>query len=345
MSNMWKEIKQQPQVFQNALQSNVNTIKQIVEKLQTKNITNVVIAGRGTSDHAGVFAQYMIEYFLGLPVCMAAPSVVTVYRRPLMLKSSLVIAVSQSGMAQDVLEIVKESRRQGGLSISLTNHEDSPLSKEADFFIHLCAGKEESVAATKTFFAQITLLAELVLSWAKAEQYQKEFEEIPNKIQATIQSREVVNAKMQRYRYMNECFVLARGMNYPVAMEAALKLQETCYIKAKAYAISDFYHGPIAMIEKDTPVFLYAPKGECFAEYPAIAEKLNSLGAELIVISDDETMRQYGKCAIAIPSSSHDMLTVFYNTIVAQIIARALADIKARNPDAPRVLRKVTITR
>lgn len=345
MTLMWKEIHEQPEVLRTCLEKNKSTIAEIVRLLDAKGIGSVYIAARGTSDHAGIYAKYIIELVKGVPVAMAAPSILTMYQKSLNLKNTLVIGISQSGKAADVLEVVKEGNRQGALTVSVTNFPDSPMAQEANF--HLCceAGLEKSVAATKTFTSQLMLLANLAAEWAKDEKMKEDLNKVPQLVEETLKLGDEIAEKVQRYRFMNECFMLARGVNYAIAMEAALKTQETGYIRAKAYAVSDFHHGPFAMIEKDMPVFVYAPEGPSLHDMLEILNKLKERDAEIVVISNNQQVLDMGMTSFRIPDTDNDVISPFLNVVVAQMFACQLSLARGLNPDSPRGLNKVTITR
>ncbi len=345
MVKMWKEILEQPRVLEACLKNNQNMIQNILATIERHSIDNVVIAARGTSDHAGVYGKYIIEYRLGIPVSLAAPSIFTIYKKTLNLKHSLVIGISQSGEAEDVLEVVKSAYAQGAITIGITNNVHSPLSRESLFHLFTDAGDEKSVAATKTFTSQLMLLAQLVAMWSRNENMRNELNQIPENVQEVIKSENTIKEMVRRYRYMEECFVLSRGINYSIALEAALKIQETNYVSAKGYAVSDFHHGPFAMINKDMPVIVFAPKGPTLNDTKAMINKLNLAQAEVIVVSDNQELLQMGKECFHVPQSESDIVSPFYNVVFAQMFACQLALVKGLNPDSPRGLSKVTITR
>lgn len=345
MTLMWNEILEQPQVLRNCLEANRDTVQEVVKAIQDKEITSVYIAARGTSDHAGTYAKYIIEMVTGIPVAMAAPSILTMYHKSLKLGHALVIGISQSGKAADVLEVIKEGNRQGAVTVSVTNFPDSPMAKEAKFHLSCEAGLEKSVAATKTFTSQMMLLANLAAEWAQDEKMKQELRKVPDLVAETLKLGDEITEKVQRYRFMNECFVLARGVNYPIAMEAALKTQETCYIRAKAYAVSDFHHGPFAMIEEDMPVFVYAPKGPSMNDMVEMLNKLKDKNAEMVIISNNPEILGMGATSFRIPDTENDILSPFLNVAVAQMFACQLSLARGLNPDSPRGLNKVTITR
>ncbi len=345
MTQMWLEISEQPKVLENCMKQNQKTIEAIVAKLKERDIRHVIIAARGTSDHAAVYAKYIIEIKLGIPVALAAPSVFTLYNKSLSMENSLVIGISQSGKAADVLEVLRSAKTQGAPTIAVTNHEDSPLAQEAEFHLFCAAGLEKSVAATKTFTSEIYLMARLVALWSEDEAFKKELSEVPGLLTKTIEGAGQIESKVERYRFMSECFVMARGVNYAVALESALKIQETTYVRAKAYATSDFHHGPFAMIDDHMPVIIYAPKGESLKDMNEMIQKLKNAGADLLIVSNDADTLALGDCTIEIPDVTNDLITPFINVVVGQMFACNLSLLRGLNPDAPRGLSKVTITR
>lgn len=342
---MRQEIMEQPVALKNCKEYNAGLIAKIAAEIRERNVCGTFIAARGTSDHAGTYGKYLMETTLGIPVAMAAPSVVTVYGKDLKLANYLVIGISQSGKAADAIEVLNNANKAGALTIAITNDEESPMAKTAKYHLFCNAGLEKSVAATKTFTTELYLLALLVAEWAGDDSLKKKLDEVPANIAKMFDASEEFRNKAQRYRYMNDCFVLSRGLNYPIALEAGLKIQETCYVRAKAYPVSDFYHGPLAMIDRDTPVFVYAPEGPIVKDMTDIITRLKELDAELIVISNNEELLQMGRCSFRIPATNDDAISPFYNTIVAQLFACELSLAKGLNPDQPRSLRKVTITK
>ena len=345
MIQMWEEILEQPLVLEKCKESNEKLVSEIVKVIKERKITSVLIAARGTSDHAGIYGKYIIEYELGIPTALAAPSIFTIYKKGLKLQDTLVIGISQSGRAADVLEVLKNARESNAVTISITNDPESPLAKEAAFHLYCNAGDEKSVAATKTFTAEMYLIAQLVAEWADNREMKNELSNIPDNINKIFAHSEHIKNKTERYRYIDDCFVLTRGINYPIALETALKLQETTYVRAKAFATSDFYHGPFAMIEKDTPVFVIAPDGPTRDDVASMIKRLKENQAELIVFSNIKEVLEMGDSSFEIPGTRNDVISPFYNIVVSQMFACQLALTKGLNPDAPRGLKKVTITK
>ncbi len=345
MIKMWDEIWEQPVVLTRCLEKNLNSIQKIITAIQTQNIQSICIAARGTSDHAAVYGKYIFELTLGIPVSLAASSVYTIYRKNLKLKDTLVIGISQSGKAADVLEVIKGANQQGAITVAITNAPDSPLATEAKYHLYCEAGIEQSVAATKTFTTQLYLLAQMAAEWSGDKQMKEELLAIPREISHTFEIASQIEAKVERYRFTDECFVLARGINYAISLEAALKIQETTYIRAKAFATSDFQHGPIAMIDGDIPVLIFGPEGPSLKDVSAMAGRLKNANVELIIVSNNQDMLSMGNTAFPIPETKNDMVSPFYNVVIAQMFACRLAITKGLDPDNPRGLNKVTITK
>jgi glucosamine--fructose-6-phosphate aminotransferase (isomerizing) len=304
-----------------------------------------VIAARGTSDHAGIYGRYIIECGVGLPVSLAAPAVYTVYNKEMRLSDCLVIGISQSGMAEDVAQVIQTANACGALTVSITNNEQSVLAGTARHHLYCNVGIEKRVAATKTCSATMYLLACLLAEWTNDAHLKDELLSVPEGIRAVIAGNGQIEEIAARYRGIRECYMLARGINYPVAMEAALKMQETCYVHAHAYATSDFYHGPYALIQPHTPVMLFAPKGPSLPSVRDMLDRLWRSGAETLAVTNDPEVAGIAAASFMIPDTQDDVISAFYNVVFAQMAAFRLALAMGRNPDAPRNLKKVTITR
>lgn len=346
MTKMKKEIFEEPKGLEACYEYNKDTLEKLATKLRSSDIKCVYLAARGTSDHAGTYGKYLIESKIGVPVALAACSTVTLYGGKLNLKDTLVIGISQSGAAADVLEIMKNAKECGAITVTITNTLGSPLASAADYHLFCDVGLEESVAATKTFGAQLLLMGYLAGMWADDKAYLADLKKAPAMMQAVIDRDDEIIELVKRYRFMNEGFMLSRGVNYPLALEACLKTQETNYVKAKAYPISDFHHGPFAMIDEGMPVFFYMAKGPAYKDSLAMVEKLKGADADLCVISDCPELCKEGVVSFQIPDcNGDDALASFAFAAFAQLFACNLTSVKGRNPDAPRGLKKVTVTK
>lgn len=346
MTKMEKEILEQPKVLASLKSANESTLTNLILDIKQRDIRMVYFAARGTSDHASIYASYIISSLVGIPTGLALPSVVTAYNGKLNLKDALVIGVSQSGKAADVLAVMERAKQCGALTVSVTNDLASPMAEYGDYHLYCNAGLEESVAATKTFTSQMYLLALLAGYWADNKEFLAKLDKVP---EACAELLTYIPAEIekiiQRYRYMENGFVLARGYSLAVAFETMLKLQETNYVKMKGYAVSDFWHGPLAQVDDGTFVILYAAEGPVFDNCREMLAKLDSLGAEVIVVSDNDEILKDRKYGFKVPNLGCDCVAPFLFAVFAQMFACRLTAVKGRNPDAPRNLNKVTITK
>lgn len=346
MINLEKEIREQPQVLENVKSYNIDTIKAIVNEVKSSDINNIYFAARGTSDHACIYAQYLFGIYLGLPCALSTPSVISMYDGKLCFKNSLVIGVSQSGKAEDVLSVIRRANECGTITIAVTNNLDSPLAKEAKYHLYCNAGNEVSIAATKTFTSQMYLLGLLCGVWAENEELLSLLDKVPSGIANLLNYvPDNVVEIVKRYRYLNSAVVLARGLTYPIALEGALKILETNQIKMKGYPISDFWHGPLAQISAGDLVIVLAAKGVVFGDAVKMIERLEQIGAEVLVISDDSDLCKSSKFALQIPDLRSDTVSPFLFAVTMQLIALKLTEVKGIDPDASKVLNKVTITK
>lgn len=344
-TNMHKEILEQPMVLKTCLEKNEGTLVKLISELNETKPDFIVIAARGTSDHAAVYGKYMLETLTGIPVVLAAPSVVTTYKSTLKMKNALVIGISQSGAAEDVAAILNQATACNATTVSITNFSDSLLAKSSKYCLLCSAGVEHSVAATKTFTTQLILLGMLAAKLSGNKKVEDQLKNVPDLVNKTIEiSEEEISTAAARYRFIDECIVLARGMNYSIALESALKIQETTYVRAKGFAASDFHHGPMAVLQKNLPVIVYAPKGDSLADMKEMISLLKQGEADILIVSDDETLKADSNCFIKAPSAPSDFVSPFINAVIAQLFACNLASVKGLNPDAPRMLHKVTVT-
>jgi len=355
---MWKEINETPKVFSGIISNNDDTITKIVEEIKNRKITNIYAVARGTSDHALIYFKYAVEIMCGMPVALGASSIVTLYNGAINLKDSLVLGCSQSGKAVDVLEIIKKANSQNGLTVTVTNDTESPMAKESKYHIYCGAGVEKSVAATKTFSAQLYALLLLAAKMSGNTNIEANLKNLDKKIALDIPNIDLMSSKYStKYQSMKSGFVLSRGVTYSIALEATLKLQETSYIQMKGYATSDFFHGPMAMVNETTPVIIYAPRynftdkslaENFFNDEMKGIDKMLSLKAPVLIVTDDKKINEKYKniCDTAlIPESENEFFSMFNFAIFAQMFACKISCAIGNNPDSPRALNKVTITK
>lgn len=352
---MWKEICETPNIFKDIYTVNEITMKNLVQSIKQGNATNFVAAARGTSENALIFLKYLLEVNSPYTLSKSSPSVVTLYKGKVNYANSIVIGCSQSGMAEDVLEIVRKANEQGAITISVTNNLESPLAKEAKFHLYCNAGLEQSVAATKTFSAQLYLMLWLASELCEDKAKVKMLKNLSKEIENIMPEIDKLTSKYaEKFKGMQSGFVLSRGITYPIAPEAALKLQETCYIQMKGYAGSNFYHGPMAMVNENTPVIIYAAENSDSEEIKEVVrkdqikcvEQMLKLKAPVLLVTNDCVLSgMFSKCNGAlIKFSVSEDFAMFAFAMFAQMFACKISCAIGNNPDQPRALSKVTIT-
>jgi len=345
MSHLYDEILEQPQVIARLIAEESSRIARIAAELEQRDIQYVLIAARGTSDNVATYGKYLFATMLQLPVALAAPSLYTLYHQPPRTsKGALVIGISQSGESPDIVAVLDEARQQGAITLAITNEPDSPLAQSAQHIIACHAGKELSVAATKTYTAQLTALALLVAHWSGHPENRSQIQLLPEAAEKTLGLRETVRQRAERYRYMEACVVLGRGYNYGTAHEIAIKIKELSYLLMDSYSPADFKHGPIAVIEQGFPVILVAPSGQVFADMLSLAKELAEKGAELIAISDRKEALDIAVTPLRLPVALPEWLSPIVTVIPGQLLAHDLTVARGYDPDHPRGLLKVTLT-
>lgn len=341
---MEKEIFQQSGAIKDCLSYNENTLNNLAKLVEKGSYKGILIAARGSSDNAGNYFKYVAENLIGLPVSFAAPSVITLYGNKLSLDGYIVIGISQSGAAEDVMAVLQNAKESGALTISVTNNLQSKMCAMTDFHLYCNCGEELSVAATKTFLTQLYLLGQLAARIAKNDALIKEL----NNLSEGIEKIYAVNDKIKEisavYKDAKSFIVLARGLNFSIAQEASLKLQETCYINARPYAASDFVHGPFALVDENTRIILFAPSGVSLPDMINIKNRILEAGGEVFMITDDKQAAKGCANKLILPQAN-EFISPFYNAVAAQLFACNLSLMRGLNPDVPRGLKKVTVTR
>jgi glucosamine--fructose-6-phosphate aminotransferase (isomerizing) len=345
MTYLEREINEQPDVIQGLLSLEMETARRIGTAIRDFDPAFVSIAARGTSDNAGRYAQYLFGIHAGLPVALATPSIHTLYDSPPNLGRALVIGISQSGQSEDVRQVITDARAQGALTVSITNTVGSPLDEAAEYQLPLHAGEEISVAATKSYTAQLTAIAMLVTAVTEKEDLQAELARLPAYITETLRLADPISGWIERYRYMERFVALGRGYNYCTAFEISLKIKELCYVIGEEYSEADFRHGPIAVIQPGFPAIVVAPSGETLSVLLDLLKQLNERRAECIVISNDETACTYGQKFIFLPKTMPEWLSPVAAVVPGQLFALRLAEVKGHTVDQPRGLTKVTNTK
>jgi glucosamine--fructose-6-phosphate aminotransferase (isomerizing) len=340
------EIREQPDILAGLLEQQAAQVEQIAARIRERDIHMVFLAGRGTSDHAGLYAKYLMGTMNRLPVAMATPSVFSVYGQPPVLKNALVIGISQSGQSPDIVSVLAEAKRQGQPTLAITNEPESLLAQEADFLIDIQAGQEKAVAATKTYTAELMSIAMLAVALKGDGDWLAALRRVPNLVRQALELDDVIADRTERYRYMTRCVVLGRGYNYATVFEWSLKLEELTYVVAEPYSSADFRHGPIAIIGPGFPVLAVAPDGAIFPDLQALLERLvKDYHAEILAISNREEALRLAHVPIRLPSDLPEWLSPLVAIIPAQLFCLHLTRAKGFDTESPRGLSKVTETR
>jgi glutamine---fructose-6-phosphate transaminase (isomerizing) len=340
------EILEQPVAVQRLLDAAPAALAAISTAVRSRRPRFAVIAARGTSDNAGIYAQYLLAIRNGLIVALAAPSTITLYGARPNLTDALVVGISQSGRSPDIVAVVEEARRQGALTVALTNDTGSPLAETADHVVDLCAGPERATAATKTYTNE--LLAAALLSTALDPPSPIEAVDltglpglIAEALTADPHARDLAAAHARRQRAV----VLGRGYSYASAREWALKLQEMAQVAAMPYSAADFEHGPLALAEPGLPVLAIAPSGpELDAQLALLVRLKEDHGARLLVISNAAAACEVDD-GLALPDGIPPWLAPIVEIVPAQLYAFHLTVARGLDPEHPRTIRKVTETR
>lgn len=343
MSLMLQEIAEQPAALAQTIASERGKIEHLGKFLQGRGIDLIVLVARGSSDNAALFARYLIEITTGIPVSLSAPSVHTIYGAKLKLQNALVIGVSQSGEGEDINRVLEYSRAAGAYTVGVTNEAASTMSGLVDETLLMHGGRERSVAATKTYTGQMMLFYMLAANLADRRPA-FDYELIPDLAARALEQEAAILELVQRYVFMENCVVVGRGLAYANAYELALKLMETCYVVAERFSSADFFHGPLAMVERHFPVIVFAPSGAMLSGAKDLIRRLSELHADTLAITGDLDVAASCTRAIIMPREIDEFLAPIPYIIPGQLFAALLAEAKGLNPDAPRSLSKVTRT-
>ena len=341
------EILEQPEVLRRWLENNLDHMAEIAEVVRGRDVQYVFLAARGSSDHAGVYAQYLMGSRNRLPVALAAPSLFTMYPESPRLENAFVIGISQSGQSPDIVSVISEARRQGAVTLAITNFSDSPISEAAEMTLDIEAGAERAVAATKTYTSQLLALAALSVAMAgNKEEDLNALRSVPGAVAAALDLEMETARIASKHRALEHCVVLGRGYNYATAQEWALKLKELAYVFTDVYSAADFQHGPIAIVEEGFPILAVAPRGAVFSDMLSLLGRLrDEYKAELVVVSDSDEALSLANDGLRLPGDLPEWLTPISGIIPGQLFCYHLTRFKGYDTEQPRTLRKVTLTR
>jgi glucosamine--fructose-6-phosphate aminotransferase (isomerizing) len=340
-----REIREQPQVLARLFREGRAPIEAAAQAIRRFSPEWVVIAARGSSDNAARYAQYLFGAHNRLGVGLAVPSLFTLYDSPPHLSRALTIGISQSGQSPDVVSVLHEARGQGALTLALSNELDSPLARAAQYQLPLLAGAERAVAATKTYTAQLFALAMLSAALESRDERWAELARVPEWLDAVLARNTDLDAAVSALEDARQLLVLGRGFNYATAFELALKLKETSYVLAEPYSIADLLHGPVALIDSGFPVILIAPSGRSSVDVADLLALLEARGARVLALSNTQEVLTRAPLHLELPAGVPEWLSPIVSIVPGQLFAGALAARAGRDPDRPRGLAKVTLTR
>lgn len=353
---MLKEIHEQSDVIRNILIGKLHTSDSPIvlnevklTKEHLRKLNRIQIIACGTSLHAAMVGKYIIEAFCGIPVDVE-PSSEYIYRKTVTDEHTLVIGVSQSGETADTLTAIKQAKAKGSHVLIITNRPDSAMAREADSLIPVSAGIEVSVAATKSYIAQLTSFYLLALYMAETKESLPEVELneiksemliLPQKIEQILAHKENIQACARKYANTRDFIYIARGINYPTALEGALKLKEISYINATGYPAGELKHGPIAMLDETMPVLSILMQGKVFEKLLSNSEEAKARNARMVALtnSSDPKLEDLFDFIIKVPEV-HEYLSPIVATIPLQLIAYYIAEFLGKDVDQPRNLAK-----
>ncbi len=332
------EVREQPDAVARLLGREAKRTKAFARSLLRHDLRFVLVAARGSSDNAARYAQYAFGIAASLPVALAAPSLSTLYGRPPRLRNALVVGISQSGRSPDVVEVLAAARRAGAPTLAIVNDPDSPLARAASEVLPLHAGLEQSVAATKTYTAELAAVALLALSIGRRREELRQLAAVPERMARALSLEEAAERASSTLAPFTRAAVIARGINYPTAWEIALKLKETALLHAEPFSSADFLHGPIAVAGAGFPALIVSPPGGAAArELAGLARALARRGCPVLTIGPANGTLPLPR----VPELFSPMVAV----VPGQFLALGLALGRGLDPDRPRGLHKVTETR
>ena len=336
-THLYREAAQAAETVRLQLRTNTERLQKLGEALRRLAPRAVVTCARGSSDHAATYAKYLIEVRLGILTSSAAPSVSSVYAASADLHGTVLLAISQSGASPDLLLTVASAKAAGAMIVALVNVEDSPLAQTADYTIPLCAGTEQSVAATKSYIGALAAIIHLVASWGRDEELLDALSHAPAQLERAWKLD--WRAALAHLQPARDLYVVGRGLGLGVAQEAALKLKETCGLHAEALSAAELRHGPMALVQPGFPVLIFAQNDETHSGVESLATELAARGAKIMVAGATSPNSLVLASEPAHPAIQ-PMLIIqsFYRMVNALAIARGF------DPDRPPHLRKVTET-
>ena len=333
---MAKEILDIPSVLERQHAENTTVLIELAEYLKKAKPNQIITLGRGSSYNASVYGKYLFETKLGIPVSVAAPSLSTIYNQPLLADNAILIVTSQSGKSPDLINFAAMMKKQGTKIIGIINDENSPLAKECDFLFGIKAGEEKSVAATKSFVGSLSIYAAIAAAWDEDNALADALLNLPFTLDQVVNSEwpELIEHLSQA----KDLFVIGRGVGLSAAVEAALKLKETCQIHAEGISASEIFHGSVSLITPQYPVISFIGSDASRDSCLAINKKLEGYGAKVFALDYAEK-----EDTLVVPEV-HPMLQPLVQISAYYRVIEQLSRHRGLDPDIPPNLKKVTET-
>ena len=337
---MADEFREAPHAVERQAERLRSPLNELVHRLRSKPPNVVVTCARGSSAHAATFAKFLIERHLGVPTAPAAPSITTIYGRRLQLRDQLFLAISQSGLSDDLIENAVAARDSGAITAAFVNDAASPLAAACEFVLPIGAGPERSVAATKTFVSTLAALLRLTAQWSDDAALADAIECLPDRLAAA--GEQDWSAALPSFAGAISLVTIGRGPTLAIAREAALKLKEVCNLHAEAFSGAEFLHGPVALVSLRYPILLFVPTDAAAAGLQHLAQDLRAKGEALFATEAGHLPGTGGLPALAPDHPDTDavcLIQSFYAMLV-QLAERLGTDL-----ERPRHLQKITRTR
>lgn len=339
------EIAEQPEIAARFLATHAEPIDAIAAGLRARGVRRVVIAARGTSDHAALYAQYVLGIRHRWSVGLGTPSIVSLYGIAPDLEDTLVIGISQSGASPDIVAVLSAARAQGAPTVAITNEPDSALSGAADRTIVLGAGPERAIAATKTYTTELLAIALLSAALADEPADRAALAALPETLARALALEPEIERICDEQAGVARALVIARGYEYATAREWALKLKELSRVFADPYSSADFQHGPLTLVEPGVPVLALIREGPPATDLVQLIRRLREeLDADLMVLSDLPVALALARWPVALPGGTPEWLGPIVSIVPGQLHAMHLTRARGLDPERPRNLRKVTRT-
>jgi glucosamine--fructose-6-phosphate aminotransferase (isomerizing) len=320
------------------LSNDVERYAELGRKLRSTSFNSAVTVARGSSDHASSYLAYLIMSRMGRLVTSLPMSLITLYKSPLVTQGTLAVAISQSGQSPDVVEPIRYFRDGGATTVALVNDAASPLAQAAEWTMPLHAGKEQSVAATKSFITSLVAGARLVAEWQNDAELKEGIAALPDALRVAAQAdwSKAIDVLAPARNIM----VVGRGISFPVALEAALKFKETSALQAEAFSGAEIKHGPMALIDEGYPLVIFATRGPTQAGLVALAEEMRGRGARVLLAAPSDIASR----DLTLPVAATPDLDPIVAIQAFYVMAAKLSKARGLDPDRPRHLSKVTKT-